>query len=52
MIMVAVYRTKIIVSLGPSPANPETVRKLMELDVSGFKIGFTHGSRGSLAWVC
>jgi pyruvate kinase len=40
-----VTRTKIIVSLGPSSANPDTIRKMIELGVSGFRINFAHGEQ-------
>jgi pyruvate kinase len=38
-------RTKIIASLGPSSANLDTIRKMVELGVAGFRINFAHGEQ-------
>jgi len=36
-------RTKILATLGPNTSNLETITKLSEAGVNGFRLNFSHG---------
>ncbi len=44
--MIRALNVKIIASLGPSSAEPATIEALARAGASGFRINFSHGSRG------